>query len=144
MKSKVAERFKKQIDNDWEGTNTLPVVSCIYEHLVVNFDDYDETHLNIQMFCDMLNECPCNGIPDIEDEILKSINYLSDMHINFLRICYEYHDSFGIHEISYDEIIDAEREGSLVHPTRGELIYEYKNNIAISFMINSNFSCEVY
>ncbi|MEY0696121.1 hypothetical protein AB7378_20475 [Providencia rettgeri] len=71
------------------------------------------------------------------DELISAVQILANPEINVLIIKYLYIDeNENTHEIPYNEIIEAEKEKSLVHPVNGELIYDYKKHIFQFFSVN--------
>ncbi|ADT87662.1 hypothetical protein vfu_A02537 [Vibrio furnissii NCTC 11218] len=47
--------------------------------------------------------------------------------------------SGDIHEITADELYQAEGDGFLPHPITGQPIDDYKSQVKISFVINEDF-----
>ncbi|MEY0579793.1 hypothetical protein [Providencia manganoxydans] len=69
--------------------------------------------------------------------LLSAIQILANPNINVLIIKYLYiTEDDETFEISYDEIIEAEKEKSLVHPSSGELVFDYKKHIFPFYSIN--------
>lgn len=136
------QQMRQRITNDWEDTNVLPVALRILDTLLEEYDDLQEVPLDISSYHTSVDHASREEINDV----IKVFNYFCHPYIGILRPYYELHNC-GIHEVTADELHEAEQDGYLPHPTTGQPIYDYESYVTVSFIMNPDFfeqAAEIY
>lgn len=123
------DKMRQRIVNDWEDTEVLPIALRIFERLLQEYDDLQGIPLNISAYNPNQRET---------EHVIKVFNYFCHPKIKVLRPYYELY-SGQIHEVTADELYEAEKDGYLPHPITGEPIYDYKSQVHVSFVMNEDF-----
>ncbi|KXO13294.1 hypothetical protein AKG98_3516 [Moritella sp. JT01] len=128
--------LRQRIMNDWAGTTTLPVLLCIFDEFVISPELYIDSKSSLTTFNNIVRRGVNNfSYEGFSKNILKSINYLLDPHINVLSTNYEYIDESETFELTAEEILEASSDGFLVHPISGEQIFRYETDVVITFSL---------
>ncbi|MCG9584615.1 hypothetical protein L1D13_23890 [Vibrio tubiashii] len=102
----------------------------VYDSLVENHETFVDSPIDFWKFT--LHQ----SYTASEQELSEFINYLLDPKIDLVKLRYEYFDSMMIHPLTADDILEAQTEGGLVHPTTGELIESYEEDVVVTFILN--------
>lgn len=129
-------KLRARIENDWEGTSTLPVIMCIFEEVSSKADFYIDSNSTLLTFKKILQRS--KNLSFSNEEILASVNYLLDPNINFLITKYEYQDENGMFQLTAEDIIEASTDGFLIHDLTGIQLHDYQSNVIVTFALNSN------
>jgi len=122
--------LRQRIENDWEGTDALPMALYVYDSLVENHERFVDTPIDFWKFTHA-KQYKAN-----EEKLSEFINYLIDPKINLVRLRYEYFDAMGIHPLTAEDVLEAQTTGGLVHPITGEIIESYEDDVVVTFILN--------
>lgn len=126
----TTQSLRQQIQNDWDGTGALPMALHVYDALIRNHTKYTDGPIDFWKLSPKSENS--------EEDLGHFINYLADPQINLIKVRYEYFDGLNIHELSADDLIEAQEIGGLVHPISGTVISSYEKDVTLTFILNSN------
>jgi hypothetical protein len=112
------------------GTDRVAGIAVEIVNFFKSHDPNHHSHLSFQSFREILTP------PFDNAHLAYALAYLCNV-VPFLSMEFEFYDqdddSGEFHELTSDDIRDAELHGSLVHPETGALITNYKDKVFIYY-----------
>lgn len=130
------------IKNDWRDDDSLGIALLVFEYFKKRAENKDYSNVGFHQIQHEIIRAGVNH-SDYESKIRIIINYMLDKHIEFLKVIYCLVVDDVWHPLSVDELLDAKLHGSIVHPSTGELIFDYENKVCILFSINESHQLDI-
>lgn len=130
-------QLERQINNDWYETSTLSSVLFVLS-ILKEMNKNNQTHtFSVNEVIDKMYQKNMTIHDGIEIDIAKALNYFADPHIRLVDVVYCLYEGDSVLEIMPDDINDAKKHGSLIHPETGVVVDNYADKISILFKPSS-------